>query len=297
MGRRADPRARSRRSASSSGSGGSGRVTTQPRHQVAAPPGGARHAPALQAQGRAGVGAWRDGQRHRAVRRRRLDLAAQHRVGDRDRQVHHQVVALAPEDRVRPDRRARSARRRRRPRPGAPWPFSRSTWPSDAPFGMVTSSVRPSEKAIRRLAPLIASSRSISSAARTSCPRLLEAAEPAAAAAAARRTSRPGCRRGRRPRTARRRGPPAESRPPWPNGSPPPKPRMVSRPSASISPASNFLRFSSSPSRSKAAETRLKRSSAGLVARVRVGVLLLGELAEGASDLVRARPRGTPSSR
>ncbi len=52
-----------------------------------------------------------------------------------------------------------------------PWPFSRSTWPVRAPLGMVTSSVRPSLKAIRRVVPRMASSRSISSRARTSTPR------------------------------------------------------------------------------------------------------------------------------
>ncbi len=85
------------------------------------------------------------------------------------------------------------------------------------------------------------------------------------------------------------------ARPPWPNGPPPPaKPRMVSRPSASISPASNFLRLSASPRMSKAALSPLESLLGGLVAGVVVGVVRLGQLAERLADLVRARAARRP---
>ena len=74
------------------------------------------------------------------------------------------------------------------------------------------------------------------------------------------------------------------------------KPRAVSRPSASISPASNFLRLSASPRMSKAPETRLKRSSASLLFGWCRGGLALASLRNALRISSALAPRETPSS-
>src|SRR3990167_2333882 len=75
----------------------------QPGQQIAAGSPGVDEAAALEPQLGAAVGALGHGQGHRAVRRRRVDLAAKDGVGDRHRQVHMQDIAVAAVEGVRPD--------------------------------------------------------------------------------------------------------------------------------------------------------------------------------------------------
>jgi hypothetical protein len=74
------------------------------------------------------------------------------------------IVALALEERVRPhldfDQRVAGGPPLR---PGCPLPRSRSTWPSDVPGGIATSSAEPSGTVRRLVAPFTASRKSIAS--------------------------------------------------------------------------------------------------------------------------------------
>jgi endonuclease/exonuclease/phosphatase (EEP) superfamily protein YafD len=82
-------------------------------HPLFAAPLAALHAAPAQPQDLARAGAFRHGQVHRPVDGRRLDLAAEHRLVERDRQVDLDVVAGAAERRMRRDgdRHERVARR------------------------------------------------------------------------------------------------------------------------------------------------------------------------------------------
>ncbi|MND89932.1 hypothetical protein D3C80_820070 [compost metagenome] len=185
------------------------------------------------------------------------------------------------------------------PRPGAPCPFSRIVWPSAAPLGIATSSTRPSENWMRRVVPAMASSRLMSRVARTSWPRPPPKPRPAARPPpkAPKRSSR-----SMSSNVARPPGPPSPPRPPKPKPPPagrapaPPKPRNCSRPSASISPRSYLARFSASPSRSKAAVTRLNRSSAALSPGFLSGCSSLASLRNAFLISSALAPLATPSS-
>ena len=109
-------------------------------------------------------------------------------------------------------------------------------------------------------------------------PNRLPKMSPRAAAPSRRRSGTSGRRRAAEPpgRSRRRRD------------------RRRTRPSAG--PRRTPCASSVSPSTSYAAEISLKRSSAVLVAGVRVGVVLLGELLVGARDLLVGRASGTPST-
>ena len=89
-------------------------------------------------------------QRDRAVQRRHLDVRAERGLGERDRHVDRQVVALATEQLVRCARaRARRGRPGGRPRrPDSPLPASLIRAPSLTPAGTFTWIVR-----LRRVAP------------------------------------------------------------------------------------------------------------------------------------------------
>ena len=81
-------------------------------------------------------------QHHRPVDRRHLDLGAEHRLVERDRQVEPDIVALAPEEAVRLDRDG-DDRIAIAAGPGWPWPARRILVPSSTPVGSLMSSVLP----------------------------------------------------------------------------------------------------------------------------------------------------------
>ena len=86
----------------------------------------------------------RDAHRDLAVERRHLHVGAERGFGERDRQPHREVVAAAPEERVRRARaRPRRGRRAgRRSRRRAPRPFTRMRCPSATPAGIRTFTSR-----------------------------------------------------------------------------------------------------------------------------------------------------------
>ena len=91
-------------------------------------------------------------------------------------------------------------------------------------------------------------------------------------------------------------GPPPGWAPHGPRAPPPKPPPNVSRPSASISPASNFLRFSASPTMSKAALTFLNRSSAAALPGLVSGWFALASLWNALRISPVLAVRRTPSS-